>query len=97
MNNFTFTTASTATSGYVVVDPVRIQPAMTLPIKPVPCPLCRSRAITGADGKDVTWSITDFEPEADSKNYRASGTVARMRICSECGHIWATLVKPVEK
>ena len=101
MSGFTFATAaSTTTAGCLVAaDFVRIQPTtMTLPTKPVPCPLCSARAITDANGSDCVWQFVDHQREGDAhKRYQPSGTVARMRICSECGHIWATLVKPVEK
>jgi len=70
-----------------------------MPRAPVPCPNCSARAITDSDGNDYVHAFFDHVRNEDDihRKWQHTGTVARLRICSQCGHVWATLVKPVEK
>jgi hypothetical protein len=63
---------------------------------PVPCPKCGGLAVTDDDGNDAVLQLHDYRKDADGV-YVPTDIVARIRVCVECSHLWATVVKPVEK
>lgn len=79
-------------------------PNMPASIESVPCPLCTSPSVRNCDGSDyILVMATDHKPPKQSSvvvhcgpapTWEPSGVVLRVRICSVCGHLYATRSVP---
>lgn len=79
--------------------------ASTTPRSPVPkmqpvlfpCPKCHARAIASDSLGDLMVELHDHEREpGEDGRIVTNGTVARIRVCSACGHLWATIKREID-
>ncbi len=79
---------------YVITTASTEEPMIVPDPKTLPCPSCEGRAVRGSSGHDYTIDVKDHDTTkmADKVTIKENGSMARIRVCANCGHVWASLL-----